>query len=58
MVLFLGINPGIFIWLFLFKRFPSARYSRTLLIIAILLELAYFFMPAYLRYYIFRLFNL
>ena len=54
-ILFLGINPGIFIWLFLFKRFPSARYSRTLLVIAILLELAYYNLP-YLRYLIFRYF--
>ena len=37
-ILFLGINPGIFIWLLLFKRFPSAWYSIMLIVIAIAAE--------------------
>ena len=55
-ILFLAINPGIFIWIFLFKRFPSARYSKTVIAIAILLELAYLFMSSEMRYYFYRLF--
>ena len=38
-VLFLGINPGIFIWLFIFKRFPPERYSKLLFILAIILQI-------------------
>ncbi len=41
-ILFLGINPGIFIWLLLFRRFPAAWYSITLIIIAAALELYQF----------------
>ena len=37
-ILFLGINPGIFIWLLLFKRFPAAWYSIMLIIIAVAVE--------------------
>lgn len=35
--LFLSINPGIFIWLGIFKKFPSVWYSRLCLLIAIIL---------------------
>ena len=41
-ILFLGINPGIFVWLLLFKRFPAAWYSITLIIIAVALEIYQF----------------
>jgi len=37
--LFLTINPGIFIWLGLFKRFPPALYSKTSLGITLALYL-------------------
>ena len=37
-ILFLGINPGIFIWLLLFRRFPAAWYSIMLIIIAVAVE--------------------
>lgn len=37
-VLFLGINPGIFVWLLLFKRFPPKAYSKALFLIALLLQ--------------------
>lgn len=37
-VLFLAINPGIFIWLFVFKRFPPERYSKTIFIVVIILQ--------------------
>ena len=38
-ILFLGINPGIFVWLLLFRRFPEAWYSILLIVIAVALEL-------------------
>lgn len=38
-VLFLGINPGIFIWLFFLRRFPSERYSKTLFYTALILQI-------------------
>ncbi len=38
-VLFLALNPGIFVWLFLFKRYPSAAYLQMVLFIAVLLEI-------------------
>ena len=38
-VLFLGINPGIFIWLLVFKRFPPKSYSKALFFIALLLQI-------------------
>ena len=38
LILFLGINPGIFIWLLLFRRFPAAWYSILLIIIAVAVE--------------------
>ena len=37
-LLFLSINPGIFIWIFLLKRFPSENYCRAVFIIALLIE--------------------
>ncbi|MBQ6478168.1 MAG: hypothetical protein IJI44_02235 [Erysipelotrichaceae bacterium] len=49
-ILFLGINPGIFVWLLLFRRFPAAWYSITLIIIAIALEI-YQFIGYSLRIY-------
>ena len=42
-ILFLGINPGIFIWLLLFRRVPAAWYSITLIIVAVALEIYQFF---------------
>lgn len=42
-ILFLGINPGIFVWLLLFRRFPAAWYSIMLIVIAIALEIYQFF---------------
>ncbi len=48
-ILFLGINPGIFIWLGIRKRFPPAGYSKALLLIAILIEIIGF--VYYLIYY-------
>jgi len=41
-LLFLGINPGIFIWLFLLHRFPSEAYSKLLFFMSLLLELYWF----------------
>ncbi|MBR5340804.1 MAG: hypothetical protein IK151_02640 [Erysipelotrichaceae bacterium] len=38
LVLFLGLNPGIFIWILLFKRMPPSWYLILLLIITLLLE--------------------
>ena len=38
LILFLGINPGLFIWLLLFRRFPAAWYSILLIIIAVAVE--------------------
>ena len=38
-ILFLSINPGIFLWLFILKKFPTAAYFRTVLFIAFLVEL-------------------
>ena len=54
-ILFLGINPGIFIWLAVFRRFPPARFSKLLLCIAILIEVIGFlyFMIYYHGYYYF-----
>ena len=37
-VLFLLLNPGIFVWLFLLKRFPSQTYLKFAFEIAIILE--------------------
>ena len=37
-ILFLGINPGIFLWLLLFRRFPAAWYSVMLIIVAVAVE--------------------
>ena len=37
--LFLALNPGIFIWLFLLRRTPSKAYLITVLIIALVLQL-------------------
>ena len=37
-ILFLGINPGIFVWLLLFRRFPAAWYSVMLIIVAVAVE--------------------
>ena len=58
-VLFLALNPGIFVWLFLFKRYPSGAYLRTALLIAILLEIITLFNSNYssLRFFIWRLFR-
>ncbi len=38
LVCFLAINPGIFFWLILAKRFPPKWYSRTVFYVALLLE--------------------
>ena len=38
-VLFLGINPGIFLWLFLGKRFPPKGYWKFLFLLTIFIEL-------------------
>ena len=37
--LFLGINPGIFFWLFIGKKFPPKGYWKFLFILTILIEL-------------------
>ncbi|MBQ6559765.1 MAG: hypothetical protein IJL85_02945 [Erysipelotrichaceae bacterium] len=55
-ILFLGINPGIFVWLGLFKRFPPAKYSKCLLFTAILIEAVgflYYFVYYHGYYYFF-----
>ena len=58
-LLFLSINPGIFIWLFIFKRFPSKAYLKTVFILALLLELYLLFEGdlSYFRYLIWRYFR-
>ena len=38
-ILFLGINPGIFIWLLVLRRFPSKTYSKVLFVFALILQL-------------------
>ncbi len=38
-IAFLAINPGIFIWLLLVRRFPAAWYSRTVFWIVLLSEI-------------------
>ena len=53
-LLFLSINPGIFIWVFLLKRMPSAAYLKIALLIAVLLELVLVIMPKW-RYISFLL---
>ena len=50
-VLFLGINPGIFIWIFLFKRFPSKIYCKILFIVAVFLQIAGMAMKYTMYYY-------
>ena len=55
-ILFLGINPGIFIWLAARKRFPPAKYSKLLLFIAIFIEVIgflYYFVYYHGYYYFF-----
>ncbi len=37
--LFLCLNPGIFVWLFLFKRFPSKAYLKAVFLISLFLFL-------------------
>ena len=39
-ILFLMINPGIFVWVFLFKRFPPTWYLIMGALIAVVLEVA------------------
>ena len=43
-ILFLGINPGIFIWLFAAKKFPPENYWKALFVIVLLLELVFAFL--------------
>ena len=43
-VLFLLLNPGIFVWLFLLKRFPSQTYLKFAFEIAIILEIYFLFL--------------
>ena len=54
-ILFLGVNPGVFIWLGIRKRFPPARYSKSLLLFAILIEIAG--LAYYYTYYYYHLFR-
>ena len=53
MVLFLGINPGIFIWLFVFKKFPPEGYWKLLFYISLILEI-YVVFESYIRFFIRR----
>jgi hypothetical protein len=59
LVLFLAINPGIFIWVFLLKRFPSKAYSKAMFWLAVLLELYLLYEGnyRYLRYILWRFFQ-
>ena len=56
-VLFLMLNPGIFVWLFLLKRFPSQTYLKFAFEIAIILEIYFLFIENsyFLRSLIWRL---
>ena len=58
-LLFLALNPGIFVWLLLLKRYPSAAYLRTVLFLAILFEIITLINNNYssLRFLIWRLFR-
>ena len=49
LICFLGINPGIFIWLILFRRFPPASYCRIVFFLALLVE-AYGLFTRYFYY--------
>ena len=50
--LFLSINPGLFIWLFGFKKFPPKAYWLTVFIIVVIMEiLAIIFTGSRVYYY-------
>ena len=55
-LLFLLINPGIFIWIFLLKRFPSESYLKLILFIAIILEFIQLVESGALNYLLWRYF--
>ncbi|MBQ6217156.1 MAG: hypothetical protein IJK53_07200 [Erysipelotrichaceae bacterium] len=57
--LFLCLNPGIFVWLFLFKRYPSASYLKTVFSIAVFWFLYLFLIgnQRYISYLLWRLFE-
>ena len=54
-VLFLAVNPGIFLWLFVMKKFPSAGYFKLAVFIAIILEIVAIYSD---RVAMFRLFSI
>lgn len=58
-ILFLALNPGIFVWLFLLKRYPTAGYLRAVFFIAVLLEIMTLLNSNYskLRFFLWRLFR-
>ena len=56
-LLFLCINPGIFIWLLVTKRMPTKRYYITVILLAILMELFSISSDPYLRFRFFRYFG-
>ncbi|MCR4855695.1 MAG: hypothetical protein K5908_05955 [Erysipelotrichaceae bacterium] len=55
-LLFLALNPGIFVWIFLAKRLPSDRYLKTVLLIAVIIEIYELFIRnyRYISYLIWR----
>ena len=57
--LFLCLNPGIFVWLYAFKRYPSESYLKTVFMIAVLWFLFSLFTGnrRYISYLIWRLFE-
>ncbi len=60
-LLFLALNPGIFVWLFAFRRFPPKAYLKGVFFLAVALELYLIFNNgaslSYFRYLIWRLFK-
>ena len=54
-ILFLAVNPGIFLWLFIVKKFPSAGYFKLAVFIAILFEIVAIYTD---RVAMFRLFSI
>ena len=54
-ILFLAVNPGIFLWLFVMKKFPTAGYFKLAVLIAIVCEIVAIYSD---RAVMFRLFSI
>ena len=54
-ILFLAVNPGIFLWLFVMKKFPTAGYFKLAVLIAIVFEIVAIYSD---RAVMFRLFSI